>query len=188
MVHIISIGIDCGIAELLRKHEKRTIAYPFDWNVTYGGVGKIFQEMFRGFLPTDTNWNPYYGTWFMHDSFPDACEKYVRRIYRLVDLLQTTTEPVIFIRKCHAIHNHEELYKDSLCNEIEDAVLLDQVLKQQFSQLHYKIVVILICNQCYSREKEYHVESDHIKIYNIATDLLYDEENITNIVLKEISI
>lgn len=188
MVHIVPIGIDCGIAELLRKHNKRIIAFPFDWNVTYGGVGKIFQELFRGYIPTDTNWNAHYGAWFMHDLFPEATEKYVRRIERLLKLLQTTSEQVVFIRKCHAIHNHEEQFVDSLCDEIEDAVLLDKALHHYFPQLRYKIVVILICNRCYSRDKDYPVDSQNIKIYNIASDLLYDEENITKIVLKEIEI
>ena len=185
MVHIVPIGIDCGVADILRKHGKRTAAFPFDWNVSYGGVSKIIQDKFSKYIPADKNWCAYYGTSFNHDTFPEATDKYKRRIERLLHLLETTPEQVTFIRKCHARHNHEEPYADYLCDEIQDAIMLDKVLAEHYSQLKYKIVVIVICNKCCSKDKDYSVDSERIKLYNIVCDMLCDEVKLAEIVLQE---
>ena len=48
---IVPIGLDCGIASVLKKYNLRNFSLPFDWTVTYNGVSDIIKDNFRNFLP-----------------------------------------------------------------------------------------------------------------------------------------
>ena len=127
---IIPIGVDCGLASLLKEHNLRTCSLPFDWVVSYGGVSKIFESHFSNYLDITNNLNKIYNISFVHNSFPKDNEKMQRRIERLKSLLETSTT-LTFIRKGHAPHHHPEVLKHNLTikNEIDDANELATFLK-----------------------------------------------------------
>lgn len=94
---IIPCGIDCGLTGLLKKYNLRHFSLPFDWSVSYGGIFNIIKNDFKEFIPTNNNKiNKFYNYTFLHNDFPEDSEKIKRRCKRLLDLLETTKEEVIF--------------------------------------------------------------------------------------------
>ena len=120
MVLFVPIGIDCGVAENLKKHNLRSFSLPFDWIVSYNGITDIIKNDFTKFFPDLSNsiiiddipnvFNDNYGIKFIHDKFPDenVYNKYIRRINRFKDILNNTNDLIVFIKKGHAHHNHNE--------------------------------------------------------------------------------
>jgi len=178
---VIPIGVDCGNAEFLQQHNLRKCSLPFDWVVTYNGVSKIIKNNFVDFLPknSDSQFNAEYDTAFIHNHFPQDTEKVLRRIDRLKNILETTREPVIFLRKGHAPHLHDEQngrYTNHMKSDIADAEDLDHVLQEKYPHLKYEIVVILVCGNCFDPTIQYSTESKNIKVYNIATSAADDKK------------
>ena len=170
---IIPIGVDCGMADFLKKYNLRKISFPFDWNVSYHGVSQCIDDNFNFFTePLHDRINTY-DIYFHHDfvdinSLHQDKQKYSRRCQRFIHILETSNENIIFCRKGHACHNHTEhngKYSDTI-NDIDDAEKLDIIL-QKYPQLKYKIIVILMCDTCFPMET-YKSKSDNIDIYNIA--------------------
>ena len=160
----ISIGVDCWMADFLRKHDLRTMSFPFDWVVTYQGVSHCIETKFRQFLPFNDRINPYH-MYFHHDfkeNLSQDAKKYERRCQRFLDCLNR--EEIVFCRKGHACHHHEE---HEVTSDLEDAERLAQILTRDYPRLRYRIIVILVCDKCFDPTKTY--RSDHIEIYNIAT-------------------
>lgn len=179
---IIPIGIDCGVSEMLRKYNLRNNAYPFDWIVSYNGITKIIKNDFKDYIP-DINdsigiiegchniFNHNYGTKFIHDKFPlkEEYEKYNRRINKFKEILNNTTDDIIFFKKGHAYHNHAEYkFKD----DIEDVIELNNYLKENYKNLKYKIILVLLCNKCYCNFNINNIKDDNIIIYkHLITDI-----------------
>ena len=134
---IVPIGVDCGLANLLKKYNLRKFSLPFDWIVTYSSISKIIQNDFKNFLEyTNTNKiNKLYNLCFYHNTFPEDYEKMNRRINRLIDLLNNSEEEIIFFRKGHAFHHHNECHKHGLqlSNDIIDSEKLNIELKKKIS-------------------------------------------------------
>jgi hypothetical protein len=168
MTTIIPIGVDCGIANILRKYNLRMFALPFDWNLTYGGVACIIEKDFTNFFPDSEDSMVR----FIHDKFPEDREKYEKRILRLKTLLETSTEKVIFFRKGHAIHNHDEY--DNVINDITEAERLDSIIKMKYPTLDYSIYVSLACGRCFDPKTIFQSSSSTIKIFNISSDIVDD--------------
>lgn len=103
---IIPIGIDCHPTFAARDNNMRIFSWPFDWVVTYNGVADHFKEGFNNYLPRDNSqiWN---NTYFMHNKFPDDIEVMQNRIQRFKQLLENSTEEIIFFRKSHCLKHHE---------------------------------------------------------------------------------
>lgn len=174
----IPIGVDCGVATALRKYGVRTWAFPFDWTVTYNGVSACVADNFRRFLPTDATASERindYDVFFMHDFLDAACvsdkEKYLRRISRFQEVLATTDEEVVFIRRGHGNHQHlehEGRFLD-IKSDIVDARDLAAVLKERYPRLNFRIVVILVCGRCFSAVQEYKSGLVNVDIHNIVS-------------------
>jgi hypothetical protein len=171
---IIPIGVDCGMAEFCKKHNLRTMSFPFDWIVSYNGVSKCIENKFEEFTEPLNNRINKYDMCFVHDfelngNHEHDKEKYNRRCNRLMNILETNEE-IIFCRKGHASHLHAEHNGkySVIANEIEDAERLTNFLKN-YPELNYKIIVILVCGKCYDNTCIYKSNSDKIEIYNIAT-------------------
>jgi hypothetical protein len=171
----IPIGVDCGVATALRKYGVRTWAFPFDWTVTYNGVSACVADNFRRFLPTSRERINDYDVFFMHDFLDAACdsdkEKYLRRISRFQEILATTDEEVVFIRRGHGNHQHlehEGRYMD-IKSDIVDARDLAAVLREQYPRLNFRIVVILVCGRCFSAVQEYKSGLANVEIHNIVS-------------------
>jgi hypothetical protein len=167
---IISIGIDCKIASFLKLHNLRHIAFPFDWTVTYNGVSKCIDDNFKFFTEPLHNRINNYDIYFHHDfedkeSYIATKEKYDRRCQRLINILETTTEYIIFCRKGHAQYHHYE--HNNISNDIDDAEQLNIILSTKYPQLVYTIIVILDCDKCFNSNKIYKSNSDKIEIYNL---------------------
>jgi hypothetical protein len=182
---IIPIGVDCGTAGLLKDNGLRTFSFPFDWCVTYNGVSKIFKEDFAKFTSiNEQRLNTEYDIYFFHDfhsSTYDADEaKYTRRINRLKSILETTTEPVLFFRKGHASHNHNEHNGryTTMNSDIQDSEELYTILKSKYPGLNFSIVVTLACGMCY--DEKYQYKSNAIDIINIATPTV-DNDTFTKV-------
>lgn len=180
---IIPIGVDCGMAEFCKKYGLRTMAFPFDWNVTYNGVSACIGDSFNHFTdPLHDKFNEY-GMYFTHDFENDSVnqdrEKYTRRCQRLMNILESSKE-IIFCRKGHASHNHSDHSEKgiTIANDIDDAEQLNIILKNKYPHLKYKIIVILVCGTCFNSMETYKSVSDTIEIHNIATpqadDLLFE--------------
>ena len=161
----IPIGIDCDVAKFLKRHNVRNMAFPFDWNVSYNGVSKCFESNFANFSEQSNKINKY-DVYFHHDFQNNAIinsdiEKYNRRCERLINILETTNDTVIFIRKGHISRHHIEPYgKDKIANDIEDVKHLHNILKNKYPQLKYKIVLGLGCDMCFSKDIIYKCDSD----------------------------
>jgi hypothetical protein len=175
---IIPIGVDCGLADLLRKNNLRTFAFPFDWCVTYNGVSEIIKDDFNKFIPElNNNKKSEYNINFFHDfdnNYSLDKEKYLRRINRFKNILENSKEEIIFIRKGHAYHHHQE--SNNIKNDIEDANNLDNILQEKYKNLSYKIIVILVCGTCFDINNNYLSNNKRIEIYNISTPSVDDKK------------
>lgn len=175
-MYIIPIGVDCGMAEFLKKYNLRNIAFPFDWTVTYNGISKCVDDNFKNFTEPLYNRVNKYDIYFFHDFKNNVLlnkdkEKYIRRCQRLINILETSTEEIIFCRKghdCHHHYEHNEKYSN-ITNDIDDVEKLDIILQNKYPQLKYKIIVILVCGKCFNSNETYKSNSEKIDIYNIAT-------------------
>ena len=168
---IIPIGADCGGTEFIRDNNLRINAMPFDWVVTYNGISNIIKTDFLNYIPGDgEKLNSICDVWFLHNDFPSDTEKTLMRINRFKQILETSQEHIIFLRKGHSPHHHKEhncKYND-IKNDLIDAEDLDIVLQEKYPNLKYEIVVILICGRCFNKEDNYTTNSKNIKIYNIS--------------------
>jgi len=179
---IVPIGVDCRIAQFIKDNKLRSFSFPFDWTVSYNGVSSCINDDFRLFTePLHSRINRY-DICFPHD-FDDARslqidrKKYVRRYTRLVELLKSCKEEMIFCRKGHAVHHHKEHNGKytNITSDIDDAEKLDSVLQAKYPNLIYKIIVILICGDCFQSDHEYTSKSKRIEIHNIASLILDDK-------------
>ena len=169
---IISIGVDCGIAEFTKKYKLRNVSLPFDWTVSYHGVSKCIDDNFKYFTEPLNNRINTYDIYFHHDfekNNVEDKEKYSRRCQRFIEILETSNEELIFCRKGHAGYHHGEHHGkySTPINDIDDAEQLDIIL-QKYPHLKYKIIVILMCDKCFNPKKTYQSKSVNLEIYNIA--------------------
>jgi hypothetical protein len=177
MTIIIPIGVDCGMADFLKENKLRICSFPFDWVVSYNGVSKCIEDKFSLFTQPLNNRINEYDIYFHHDfeninSFTSDEEKYIRRCKRLTNILETSTEEIIFCRKGHACHHHSE-HNGKYCvitSDIEDVEKLNLVIANNYPNLKYKIIVILACGKCFNPSETYKTSSDKIEIYNISGD------------------
>jgi hypothetical protein len=77
-----------------------------------------------------------------------------------------SNEKIIFVRKSHGSHHHNEY--NNVINDIDDAVKLDLLLLKKYPNLIYEIHVILICDKCFTNINEYDNISNNIIIHNIS--------------------
>lgn len=152
------------------------MSFPFDWTVTYNGVSKCIDNNFKNFIDPLNNRINEYDIYFHHDfnnndSFNEDKEKYIRRYERLINLLETTNEEIIFCRKGHACHHHCEHNGkySTITNEIDEAEKLNIIISKKYPHLIYKIIVILVCGNCFNSNDIYKSNSSNIEIYNIAS-------------------
>jgi hypothetical protein len=178
---IIPIGVDCGAANFCKKYNLRKISLPFDWTVTYNGVSKCIENEFASFTEPLHNRINMYDIYFHHDFYNmllinEEKEKYNRRCQRLIDILKTSSEDIIFFRKGHAVHQHYEHNGkySNITNDLKDSENLDLILSKKYPQLRYKIIVILICGTCFKPNEKYTSDSNNIQIYNISTPVVDD--------------
>jgi len=108
---------------------------------------------------------------FLHNKFPEDNEKIQRRIRRFNEILQKSENKVIFIRKTHMNHHHNEIKKffneDKIKNEIIEAEKLDILLQTKYPNLEFQIILILACELCYL-DNNYTSKSKNIIIENIS--------------------
>lgn len=182
--------------------ELRECSYPLDWVVSFGGVSKLFEKKFENFIPDNDPsknyfyqngdnfpWSKEYDIMFRHDSFPESTEKYEHRISRLLQMLDTTAERVLFIRKCHPDSHHEEVAHQNILyeNDIQDVLDFEKALNKNFPNLSYHIVFMLLCNRCYSNKTIMKNElSKNISVYNISQFAKNDVPVIKDIITKEL--
>lgn len=173
---IVPIGVDCGIADFLIKHNLRTFSFPFDWTVTYNGVSDCINDEFKFFTEPLKDQINQYDVYFHHDFVHNHLmqqdkEKYVRRYERLLDILKSGNAEIIFCRKGHASHQHQEHHGKftNIKSDIDDAENLNVVLQKKYPDLKYKIIVILVCGNCFNPTEKYKSKSTNIEIYNIAS-------------------
>jgi len=179
---IIPIGVDCGAAVFLRKYNLRNLAFPFDWVISYNGVSKCIEDEFKHFTDPLINTINIYDICFHHDFKNDLFveeerAKYNKRCKRLIDILESSSEEIIFFRKGHSPHHHHEhndKYID-IANDIEDAEKLDIIISNKYPNLNYKIIIFLVCGNCFDSNHIYTSTSDKIEIYNISTACVDDK-------------
>jgi len=172
---VVPIGVDCGLADIIKRHNLRYISLPFDWSVSYGGVSEIIRNKFKDFIPVDNNKiNKTYNYNFFHNDFPKDNDKINRRCDRFIELLNNGTESLVFIRKGHAFHHHKESENLNLKleNDIKDAEKLNNVLKDDYPELKYKIIVLLVCSKCFDEQIIYESEDVNITIHNIVSPVV----------------
>jgi len=178
---IIPIGVDCGVSGLFKKYGLRTASFPFDWTVTYNGVSDCISDRFQSFIPTLGSKINDHDVYFNHDfasaTYAEDVVKYDRRCQRLLSLLDSTSETVIFCRKGHAKHHHDEhagKYQ-KIRNDIDDAERLHAILADRYPNLKYRILVFIVCGQCFDANETYQSSSHKIELYNIVTPTFDDE-------------
>jgi hypothetical protein len=118
-------------------------------------------------------------------------DKYHRRCVRLLNLFETaenTGEYVLFIRKGHLCYHHEEQngkYKN-ITDDTEDTKQLDRVLRTKYPHLKYKIIVLLGCTTCFSKDTvcDENDTPHTIDVYNNIGGTF--EERLLNIIITEI--
>lgn len=180
----VPIGTDCGVAETLNNNKLRVFSLPFDWVVTYNGVTDIIKNNFKNYLLPDKQYNISCHTKFVHHKFPRDYEMMNRRIIRFMELLENKEKELVFIRKGHYIHHHEEAEKNGsvLKNDLQDSYDLDRYLKKTYTNLKYKIIVFLCCEKCFEYNKNYseNKEPDNVIVFNIAkkTNTIKEKDDI----------
>lgn len=171
-IEYIPIGIDCDIAFMCKEFNMRKTAYPFDHIVTYDGITKILENNFNNFIPeiientiNNNVFDKNYNTKFIHDNFllQEDKNKYKRRIDRFLKILNTNTK-IVFIKKGHSIHHHNEL--DNIVNEYEEVKNLNEYLKTNYKNLDYEIVIILLCKKCNCNINNENIDNIKLYIYN----------------------
>ncbi len=178
----ISIGIDCGPATFLKTNHMRSYSLPFDWTLTYNGISEIIKNKFSSYLPTNNNCLCSHSshTHFIHNNFPQDTEKMTRRIQRFSEILKIDNEEIIFIRKGHAIRHHDEASKFNFTikNDLIDAEEFCEYLLENYPILKFKIIIFLICGNCFDKNNIYMSKYRNISVINISTHNI-DEENST---------
>lgn len=167
----ISLGVDCGTANILKQLGLRSCSLPFDWVVTYEGITNIINSDFTNYIPRNENdkyekLNRLSGTLFLHNHFPCDIEKMNERIDRFKNLLEMGNEKIIFVRKSHGSHHHKEY--NNIVNDIDDAIKLDLLLLKKYPSLRYEIHVILICDKCFTNTNTNDSTSNNVTIHNIS--------------------
>jgi hypothetical protein len=172
----ISLGTDCGVASILKNLNLRFCSLPFDWVVTYNGVNDIITNNFIDYLPKDNNVILSHSN-FPHNKFPDDYEKMNNRINRFIELLKIKNKELIFIRKGHYIHHHDEVKEKGylLKNDLIDCEELFIFLKNKYPELKFQIKLFLCCHHCFDSTKEY--ISKNVDIYNISTNISINEKD-----------
>jgi hypothetical protein len=193
----VSIGIDCDVANFLNKYNLRKASLPFDWNVSYSGVSQCIENNFKNFTNPLSSERINGDDVYFHHDFLEASmtqadsDKYHRRCVRLLNLFETaenTGEYVLFIRKGHLCYHHEEQngkYKN-ITDDTEDTKQLDRVLRTKYPHLKYKIIVLLGCTTCFSKDTvcDENDTPHTIDVYNNIGGTF--EERLLNIIITEI--
>lgn len=153
---IIPIGVDCGTANFLKRNGLRYHSFPFDWCVTYNGISLILKNNFKDFIPIYSNFmNEKYGVKFIHSEV--TADMYNRRVERFLKICNDN-DTILFLRKGHAMHNHDESH---IKCEKKEAYDLDEILQEYFPKLNYKILYVLLCKKC---KEEFPKFSDRVDI------------------------
>lgn len=173
----VPIGVDCGGANYLRDTHRRMQAFPFDWMVTYGGVATCFREQFQRFLPADRQGFNQYNMCFYHDYLDRTGrgnaitdDKFRRRFARAAHVL-TSSSQVVFWRKSHMKHHHDEhggKFQTLLPAEIAHAEEFSDWLRHTHPTLDYYILVTLCCQQCFPlrRHNEFRSTDPRVLVAN----------------------
>jgi hypothetical protein len=183
---IIPFGVDCSVASFIKKFNLRTLAFPFDWTVTYDGISECIKDNFSEFIPSYGSRINKYDVYFHHDFTPETFSndeiKYNRRTSRLLDILEKSTELIAFFRRGHCYHHHGEYIHycgkyNNITNDIEEGEKLDKCLTNKYPNLHFKIFIILQCPKCFDEDKTYNSSSNKVQVYNIVKNNIETQEN-----------
>ena len=186
MTIVVPIGADCGVSFFCKKFDLRRCSLPFDWTVSYNGVSRCFDRDFQGFTePLDDARINNDDVYFHHDfaggtsavtSHDDDHGKYARRCARLVHLLRTTTECVVFCRKGHSARHHDEHRGRfaTITSDLDDCAKLHRVISCKYPTLRFKIVVFLMCGACFAPGVAYESPHEHMEVFNLAKAGVYD--------------
>jgi hypothetical protein len=130
--------------------------------VSYNGVTDIITKDFNDYISNDNElWNKD-DILFLHNKFPQDTEQVKNRISRFINILNTSTEKITFIRNSHYFRHHEEF--SNLSFDIENCNKLDVLLQNKYPNLNYEILLFLRCEKCFDFNKDYS-SSKNIKIY-----------------------
>ena len=161
---IVSLGVDCGVANFLKENGLRNFSLPFDWVVSYGGVSNILKNKFDNYIPNDNSqFNYKDNVKFIHENFPADIKKMNRRINRFLNLLNDDKE-IIFLRKGHSEHHHSE--SEVINDDLLDCEELYDILKENYKNLKFKIILFLVCSKCYNYKEKY--DSEKVIVYNVS--------------------
>jgi hypothetical protein len=106
----IPLGIRCSSATALQYSGLRTYSFPFDWcqmkidtmceiiNLPDDEivVSNFVENIVNKICPI-TKMNAITGDWFPHDDFPNDISRYTRRILRMNNLINNSTDQLVFI-------------------------------------------------------------------------------------------
>jgi len=161
---IVSLGVDCGVANFLKENGLRNFSLPFDWVVSYGGVSNILKNKFSNYIPKNNlQFNHDDNVKFIHENFPADIDKMNRRIERFLKLLDSDGE-IIFLRKGHSEHHHTE--SEIINDDLLDCEELYDIIKQDYKNLKFKIILFLVCSKCYNYKEKY--DSEKVIVYNVS--------------------
>lgn len=165
---IVPIGIDCGVAGFLKENNLRYFSLPFDWVVSYGGAFETISKEFDEYILNHSEVNHKLNVKFVHQKFPQDTETMKRRILRFLNLLKNEDDEIIFLRKGHSEHHHDECKKDNLNlkDDLLDCKQLSDFLNKNYPNLKFKIIVFLVCSKCYRYGENY--DNDNIIVYNVS--------------------
>tara|TARA_B100000927_G_scaffold286773_1_gene278755 strand:+ start:1166 stop:1744 length:579 start_codon:yes stop_codon:yes gene_type:complete len=153
---IVPLGVDCGVAKFLKDNELRYFSLPFDWVVSYGGTANIINTKFKNYIHDKS-------VKFVHQTFPNDIETMNRRIKRFLNLLESDNE-IIFLRKGHSEHHHGE--SNLIKNDLDDCEELYDTLKKNYNNLKFKIILFLVCSDCFNLYTQY--DSEKVIVYNVS--------------------
>lgn len=190
---VVSLGIDCGIADFLRKEGIRKLSFPFDWCVS--GSSRRLTDAFKEGFP---NWcipsnefkqrcvvNHFNVDFAHHDATrPDVARTFERRIKRLQQCIAASScdmgllaspstlplgSPIHFVRRSHSNYSHNPPNSDG--NEVKDVQDLDNWLQQQKPKPNYKIWLFLCCHSC-DQNRIVPPPTDTLVVKNLVTSAI----------------
>ena len=73
-------------------------------------------------------------------------------------------DEIIFLRKGHSEHHHSE--SNLIRNDLDDCEELYDTLKKNYNNLKFKIILFLVCSDCFNLYTQY--DSEKVIVYNVS--------------------
>jgi hypothetical protein len=163
--------------------------FPFDYSITYGSITELLSNEYEEPEESDMEYKPNgdlydkkHNISFRHgdvavgragnhtqtSTTKDYAKGFGKRLNKLKTYIDKKLHKILFFRKTHGQHHHEDFKDKNFMNtieELEDCIELDEYLTTSHPDLVYQIIIYVVdCNECNKKKDElYDFINTHIK-------------------------